>query len=114
MLLLDDHDELPTDADEAEIGLMAQLGATGLARIDDNLLKHTHNRRLKVARVVADAVQGGGFPISDESLIRLHVRRLQALVESGALEAEGDLRKPRWSEVRVAPAGRASKRTSAA
>ncbi len=104
MLLLDDDDELDASVDEAEAHLVAQRGPSGLQRIDENLRKHAQRHWLKVARVVADAVQAGGFSVSDENVVRLHVRRVSALVEFGAFEAQGDLRKPRWSEVRVAQA----------
>src|SRR5262245_398495 len=55
----------------------------------------------KVARVVAQAMREGGFSVTDENVIRLHVRQISFLVETGALEAEGNLRQPRWCEVRT-------------
>lgn len=101
MLLLDDNEELPSASDESELLLAARLGTEGLQRIDENLVRHARSHWLKVARVVADAVTAGSFPLSDESVIRLHVRRVVALADSGALQSTGDLRKPRWSEVRL-------------
>lgn len=101
MLLVDDDDALPALPDERETELTAQLRADGLNRIDENLRHHTHDHWLKVARVVADAVRDGGFSLTDENVVRLHVRRIGFLVESGALEAQGNLRQPRWSEVRT-------------
>jgi len=101
MLLLDDDDELLPEPDNAEAMLSSRLGASGLRAIQDTLTRHTERRWLKVARVVADAITAGGFPLSDEAHVCLHVRRLIGLVDSGALEAQGDLRKPRSSEVRL-------------
>jgi hypothetical protein len=43
----------------------------------------------------------GGFSLAEESHIQLHVRRVIVLVKSGKLEGKGELRRPRWSEVRL-------------
>jgi hypothetical protein len=102
-LLLDDQGELPIAVDEAEAALAANLGPIGLRRIDDNLRRQAVRTWLKVARVVVKALDEGGFQLSDEATIRLHTRRVIALVESGELESQGNLRRPRWSEVRLPP-----------
>jgi hypothetical protein len=78
----------------------ADLDASGLESIDAALLRAATGRWLKVARVVCDALKAGGFSTSDDAL-DLHVRRLIRLVESGRLDAQGNLRRPRWSEVRL-------------
>ncbi len=101
MLLLDDDDELPESPHEEEVALAAQFGAQGLAMIDQTLVRFTRASWLKSARVVADAVQAGGFAVLDDAYVDLHVRRLIDLVRTGQLEAQGDLRKPRFSEVRL-------------
>ena len=98
MSLLDDEDELPSLPEEAEATLAAQLGAEGLRAIDEALSQHARRGWLKAARVVADALKAGGFPISGDAYIDLHVRRLITLVHSGVMEAQGNLRRPRWSE----------------
>jgi hypothetical protein len=102
VLLLDDDDELPLTPTEGERTLAAQLGSEGLRAIDAALQRQTRTSWLKVARVVSDALSAGRFPLGDDAHIELHVRRLMALVESGALEAQGNVRRPRWSEVRLA------------
>jgi hypothetical protein len=101
VLLLDDDDALPLSPDDAEIGLASQLGSDGLEAIDAALTKHAQPGWLKVARVVYEALAAGGFSTSDESHVRLHVRRLISLVAAGVLEPRGNLRRPRWSEVRL-------------
>jgi hypothetical protein len=101
MLLLDDDDELPLLPDEAEAELAAQLGEERVRAIEEALVSHTRVRWLKVARVVADALKAGGFPATEDAFVRLHVRRVIALVDSGRLEAQGKLRRPRRSEVRL-------------
>ena len=101
MLLLDDDDELPPAADEGEIVLASRLGSEGLQAIDATLTKHAQHRWLKVARIVFDALKAGGFSTSDEAHVRLHVRRVRTLVDSGVLDAQGNLHRPRWSEVRL-------------
>jgi hypothetical protein len=100
MLLLDDWDELSESPGDEETALAMELGAAGLNTIDATLLKHTQDRWRKAARVVLDAVQAASFPLSDETRVRNHVRRLLVLADSRALDAKGNLRKPRWSEVR--------------
>jgi hypothetical protein len=104
MLLLDDDDELPATPDRAERLLADALGPSGVRDIDEALLHQTTPRWSKVARVVADALDQGSRDLCDDARVSLYARRIIALVESGALQAQGDLRKPRWSEVRtVAP-----------
>lgn len=104
-LLLDDDDQLPTMPDQVETKAAAQLGGDALRAINDALGTCAQHRWLKVARVVADALRAGGFPVSDDAYARLHARRVISLVDSGILEAKGDLRRPRWSEVRLPGGG---------
>jgi hypothetical protein len=106
VLLIDDDDELPSRPTEPETKLVAELGEAGLHAIDVALQKQARRGWLKVARVVYDALRAGGFPISDDGYVQLHARRVMALVESGALEAQGNPRRPRWSEVRLPVADR--------
>jgi hypothetical protein len=101
MLLLDDDDELPLLPDEAEARLETGLDEEGVRAIDEALRRHARRGWLKVARVVIDALVAGGFGSSDEVSVRLHVRRVIFLVDSGVFEAQGNLRRPRWSEVRL-------------
>jgi hypothetical protein len=105
VLLLDDDDELPLTPAQGETTLAAQLGADGLRAIDATLQQQARRSWLKVARVVSDALRAGGFPPDDDDHIALHVRRLMGLVESGALEGQGNVRRPRWSEVRLPSQG---------
>jgi len=96
---------LPTVASESERALAESLGPAGLQSIDDAITKATQPPWLKVARVVSDAMKAGGY-VGDEPDFELHVRRVIVLVESGALEAQGNLRRPRFSEVRLPTIGR--------
>jgi hypothetical protein len=101
MLLLDDDDELPVQPTDAEHQLEAALGSAGLISIDEALLRHAALQWLKVARVVSDALNSCGHDPWDEATLHLHVRRMIHLVGSGVFESQGNLRKPRWSEVRL-------------
>lgn len=103
--LVDDSEEVPESPDEAELALVAELGAAGLAAIDANLLKAASHQWRKAARVVGSAADAGGFVLEGETCVRVHARRLIALVESGKLEAQGDLFWLRYSEVRFPPSG---------
>jgi hypothetical protein len=100
MLLLDDEDQLPASPTREETAFADALGPNGMTSIDDAIIKATRQRWLKVARVVPDAIDAGGFS-PEEERVQLHVRRIIALVEAGALEAQGNLRQPRFSEVRL-------------
>jgi hypothetical protein len=100
MLLLDDDDELPQDPKPGEVTLASDLGPDGLKSIDAALATNARSVWLKVARVVHDALMAGGFSIS-EAVVDLHVRRVAKLVQKGVLEAQGNLRRPRFSEIRV-------------
>jgi hypothetical protein len=99
MLLLDDDDELPTLPDEGETNLQRQLGPEALCAIDAAIVANASPRWLKVARVVHDVIESRGLPFED-AVVDLHVRRVIELVQSNRLEAQGNLRKPRWSEIR--------------
>lgn len=101
MLLLDDDDELPVEATDEEQTLAVRLGSAGLIAIDEALQRHAASPWLKGALVVHRALEEAGGDPWDQPVLHLHVRRLIHLVESGALQAQGNLRKPRWSEVRL-------------
>ena len=100
MLLLDDDDELPGQPEAGEVELTARLSSHRLQEIDVTLVSHAKPTWLKVARVVHDALASGGFAVDDDA-VDLHTRRVAGLVASGKLEAQGNLRRPRWSEVRL-------------
>jgi hypothetical protein len=104
MLLLDDDDQLPDAPTEAETLLAESLGAAGLLAIDEAIVNATPTRWLKVARIVVDAITAAGFS-TEEAQVQLHVRRTIALVAAGRLDAQGNVQRPRFSEVRL-PAGR--------
>jgi hypothetical protein len=92
---------LPLEPTEDEARLAARLGEDGLRAIDANLMRHAGARSHKVLRVVTDAMTVGGFAFHEDACFELHLRRLIALVESGALVGLGNLRKPGFSEVRL-------------
>jgi hypothetical protein len=100
MLLLDDDGELPTSPEPSEVTLSVQLGEQGLRVVDAALMNQAKHSWLKVARVVYVALNSGGFQTTDD-VVNLHVRRLAELVKSGQLEAQGNLRRPRFSEIRL-------------
>lgn len=101
MLLLDDDDELPSVPTKGEASLATVLGAARLGRIDEALTNSAGANWHKVARIVYDAVKSGGFDHWDDSCLHLHVRRVIRLVDIGVFEAQGNLHRPRWSEVRL-------------
>lgn len=76
--------------------------AMDYSKIDEAILKVASPHWLKVARILADAarVKGVCVPETDEGY-EVILGRIQVLVNEGALVAEGDLEKPRHSEVRL-------------
>ena len=100
MLLVHDEDRVPESPTELEMSLTESLGEKGLAAIDDSILAAAGPKWMKVARVVLDALKAGGFSTEDEN-VRVHVRRVMALVKSHKLESQGNLLRPRFSEVRL-------------
>jgi hypothetical protein len=100
MLLVDDEDRLPDFPDEEEQAFALELGAEGLSKIDKTIISSARANWLKVARIIGDAIEAGGFDYSD-AIVDLHARRVMEIVASGALESQGNLERPRFSEVRI-------------
>lgn len=99
---MSDGDEyvLPEIPSSAELALAGRLG-DGLVNVDERILKFAKRKLLKVARVVLEALQDGGFSSEEEGVVDLHIRRVVVLVDAGKLEGVGNLRRPRFSEVRL-------------
>ena len=68
--------------------------------LDATILSHARERWLKVAMVAARTMQERGLGPSDEQL-DIVVARVRALVARGRLVAQGNLSRPRFSEVRL-------------
>jgi hypothetical protein len=100
MLLIDNDDELPTEPQEEEARFSAEIGTESVDSIDAALAVHARHHWLKVARIIHDAITSGGFTYSD-GIVDFHARRLLVLVNAGLLEGRGNLRKPRYSEIRL-------------
>ena len=67
--------------------------------LDATILSHARERWQKVARVAAETMQDRGLDPSDKQL-DIVVARVRALVARGRLVAQGNLSRPRFSEVR--------------
>lgn len=67
--------------------------------IDRVVLEHCRVQWLKVARVIGDTRQALSVPTEPEPI----ARRIEALVEAGKLESQGNLARWRFSEVRLPP-----------
>jgi hypothetical protein len=87
-----------TPEEEAQVRL---LTAAHLQRIDECLLSQTSHQWHKVARVIGQTmlILGREFPGLPDVFYSL---RLKHLVQSGAIEAAGNLNRMRFSEVRLA------------
>jgi tetratricopeptide (TPR) repeat protein len=100
-LVAESRSVLSESPDEEEAALAKELGEAGLAAVDAALLKHMLDRSLKAARVIWDAVESSGYPVTDQTRVRLYARRLIALAEAGAVIAEGDMHRPGRCHVRL-------------
>ncbi len=100
MLLLDDEIEISIPVGLDEIEFTARLGPNEIEAIDTSLTQCAKPHFLKVARLVFDAINASGYDLSDD-IVFVHVRRLMLLVEAGVLHSQGNLRRPRFSEVRL-------------
>ncbi len=71
-------------------------------RIDRVVLAVAEPRWQKVAMIMAKTMRADGTGVADdEEGHRIIASRIRALVECGHLEVQGDLRRPRFSEVRL-------------
>ncbi len=98
----DDQDDPPLDADDVQA--IAALTQDDLRSIDRAILSSSSESWRKVALVVAvamDAHPGLYYDIPDV----FYGQRVIGLVSSGNLEARGNLRRMRFSEVRTTPIG---------
>lgn len=93
--------------DEEELDAVSLLTAQDLKLIDEALLANTASSWRKVARVVGTAMielneQLPGVPDG------FYAQRLAALVQTGRLHSAGNLDHMRFSEVRLAAAGKSA------
>jgi hypothetical protein len=72
--------------------LAERLGSGGLATIDATLLACTDQGQHKVARIIARALDAGGFPPADD-YIAVHARRLIGLANTGTVVIFGKSQK---------------------
>jgi hypothetical protein len=105
LLLIDDEARLPPQPTAAEHALDAKLGADGLAKIDTSVLAVVPSAWRKVARVIVETIERSKLSMNDDGVVDLVARRIVWLVVEHELEPQGDLRKPRFSEVRRAVDG---------
>jgi hypothetical protein len=87
-----------TEEEEARVAL---LGPRELERIDESLMSHAIQSWRKVAMIVALAMDDTRSQIQHVPDV-FYSRRVAFLVSEGKLEAFGDLRRMRYSEVRLA------------
>ncbi|BCJ89354.1 hypothetical protein IZ6_00890 [Terrihabitans soli] len=96
-----DEDELPDpDPTPEQMRAFQALSPADIAEMDRRLLSHASTRFRKVAYVVGMSMMEkddrfkGIFDI-------FFARRVAELVKAGRLESQGDLRRMRYSEVRL-------------
>ncbi|MGA2495748.1 MAG: DUF3658 domain-containing protein [Roseiarcus sp.] len=72
----------------------------GVDELDATILSHARQRWLKVAMVAAQTMQERRLGLSDEQF-DIVVARVRDLVAQGRLVSQGNLGRPRFSEVRL-------------
>jgi Protein of unknown function len=90
--------EPDTTLDDEEIAIVAKLSIDEISLIDGALLTECSSTWRKVARVVGYALKS---PKLEDVPLGFLVQRVIALVESGDLASQGDVRYIRSSEVRL-------------
>ena len=94
----EDFDDPPLTAEQQ--ALVAKLTETELKAIDLALLANAHTQWRKVARIVGTTMSALAQRPKDV-LDVFYAQRIQRLVAAGALEAQGNLKRMRFSEVRI-------------
>jgi hypothetical protein len=94
------EDELDSAPTAAELEIINKLTRDQVKRIDEVLLANTAPQWRKVARVVGSAMMQmrGEYPGLPDVY---YSRRIAELVTAGKLQAQGNLRRMRFSEVRT-------------
>ena len=94
----DNQDDPPLDAEDLEA--VAALTSADLRAIDQALLAASHTNWRKVAFVVGVAMDAYPDLYLDVPDV-FYAQRIRALVTAGQLEAQGNLHRMRFSEVRL-------------
>ena len=97
---MNDDDTYDTELSPSEAARIAGLTQADLALIDAALLAQVSNDWRKVARVVGMAMLS--MPDRPRGVPDVFfAKRVARLVEAGQVESQGDLRRMRFSEVRL-------------
>ncbi|MCC2666877.1 MAG: hypothetical protein K0S63_793 [Gammaproteobacteria bacterium] len=85
---------------EAQLVIVGKLTASELDRIDKAVLKNSSHQWRKVARVVGQTLLEfqSEFPGVPDIF---YSERIELLVHSGALQSQGNLKKMRYSEIKL-------------
>lgn len=93
-------DDQDRDLTEQEALLIAGLPAELVTRIDDAMLAKATPRFQKVARIIVEMMRS--FPDRPSGIPDVYyAQRIAKLVNAGLLESQGNLRRMRFSEVRL-------------
>ncbi len=85
---------------EAQLVMVGKLTASDLEKIDKAILKNSSHQWRKVARVVGQTLLEfqSDFPGVPDIF---YSERIELLVNSGALQSQGNLKKMRYSEIKL-------------
>jgi hypothetical protein len=94
----DYQDDAPLTPEQLEA--VSVLDEAALRQIDEAILGNVTNNWRKVAMVVGMTMQQNAFQVKGIPDV-FYAQRVILLVEKGAIEAEGNLRRMRRSEIRL-------------
>jgi hypothetical protein len=100
MLIIHDEDKLLENPSDAEVALSSSIGELGLSQIDNQIIAALTNNWQKVAMVIFKAMESGGYEFTDEA-VELHARRIVYLDSISKLKSNGNLFRPRFSEIKL-------------
>lgn len=85
---------------EAQVAIVSKLTVSELEKIDKEILKNSSHQWRKVARVVGQTLLKlqTEFPGVPDVF---YSARIEFLVKSGALQSQGNLKKMRYSEIKL-------------
>ncbi len=97
---MDNEDDLSAPLDDEEIDAIAALSDADIAAIDHAILSHLSGHWKKTAFVVAQAMYF--YPDKYDAIPDVfYGRRVLALATEGLIDAQGNLRNMRVSEIRT-------------
>ncbi|MEQ1740060.1 MAG: DUF3658 domain-containing protein [Methyloglobulus sp.] len=97
---MDSENPLDPPMTEAEFEIVARLSLSDIEKIDRQLLSNVVIQWRKLARIVVETMNNleNEYPSIPDLF---YAQRVMVLAEKGLIESQGDLKRMRYSEVRL-------------